>query len=156
MSGREHRYAVRVEWKGNLGSGTSGYREYSRNHEVQAPGKPPLPASSDPAFRGDRTRWNPEELLVSALSTCHMLWYLHLCAEGGIVVTDYVDDAEGTMVEGGDGGGRFASVVLRPRTTLASGANRERAAALHHEAHGKCFVANSVNFPVTCEPSFEP
>jgi organic hydroperoxide reductase OsmC/OhrA len=153
MSGRTHHYAVRLEWTGNLGSGTSGYRDYGRGHETKVPGKPILPGSSDPSFRGDRTRWNPEELLVSSLSSCHMLWYLHLCAVNGIVVTAYSDEAEGTMLENEDGSGRFASVLLRPRVSLAPGSNPDLASALHHEAHAKCFIANSVNFPVLCEPA---
>src|SRR5687767_11345840 len=111
MASREHRYAVTVEWTGNLGSGTSAYRAYARDHEIRASGKPAIPGSSDPAFRGDPARWNPEELLVGALAACHKLWYLHLCAEAGIVVTSYVDRAEGVMVEEADGSGRFTGAV---------------------------------------------
>jgi organic hydroperoxide reductase OsmC/OhrA len=147
---REHHYAVTVEWTGNRGTGTSAYSAYSRDHAVSAPGKPAILGSSDPAFRGDRTRWNPEELLVASLAQCHMLWYLHLAAEAGIVVLAYSDAAEGVMVESGDGGGRFDAVVLKPRVVVAAGA--ERALTLHGPAHEKCFIANSVNFPVRCEP----
>jgi organic hydroperoxide reductase OsmC/OhrA len=150
-----HEYSVRVAWTGNLGSGTAGYRSYARTHEIVAPGKPVVLASSDPAFRGDGTRYNPEELLVASLSSCHMLWYLHLCADAGVVVTAYVDAARGTMVETADGGGRFTSVELRPRTTLASDSDRERALALHAEAHRLCFIASSVNFPVTCQAELD-
>jgi organic hydroperoxide reductase OsmC/OhrA len=149
---REHRYAIEVEWTGNRGTGTSDYRAYDRDHVVAAPGKPSIPGSSDPSFRGDRTRWNPEELLVVSLSQCHMLWYLHLVAEAGVVVLDYRDRAEGVMTESADGSGRFATIVLKPRITIAAGADPERALALHHVAHEKCFIANSVNFPVLCEP----
>src|SRR4030095_12641543 len=102
---KEHSYSVKLNWTGNLGQGTSGYRAYSRNHEISAGGKPALPGSSDPTFRGDPTRYNPEEFLVSALSTCHMLWYLHLCAEAQIVVLEYSDEASGVMEETPDGGG---------------------------------------------------
>jgi organic hydroperoxide reductase OsmC/OhrA len=153
MGAKEHRYTVAVEWTGNTGAGTAGYRAYERSHEISAPGapKPAIPGSSDPAFRGDRSRWNPEELLVASLSACHKLWYLHLCADAGVVVTDYVDRAEGWMVEE-DGGGRFRRVVLRPVVTLASGSDAERAQALHHEAHRLCYIANSVSFPVEHEP----
>ncbi|MBM3568553.1 MAG: OsmC family protein [Alphaproteobacteria bacterium] len=154
MAGREHRYSAQVRWTGNRGSGTSGYKDYGRDHVIESPGKPPIPGSSDPAFRGDGARYNPEDMLVASLSACHMLWYLHLCAVAKIVVTDYVDRAEGTMAEGGDGGGRFVSAVLRPLATLAPGSDRAKAEALHHEAHRLCFVANSVNFPVTVEPEF--
>jgi organic hydroperoxide reductase OsmC/OhrA len=154
MAGREHRYALTVTWTGNRGSGTSGYRAYAREHDIEAPGKPAIAGSSDPAFRGDPARWNPEELLVASLAACHKLWYLHLCAAAGIVVTAYVDAAEGVMVEEADGGGRFQRVVLRPRVTLAPSADRARAAALHHDAHRMCFIARSVNFPVEHEPEF--
>ena len=154
MSGRSHRYETRVEWSGNLGKGTSGYREYARRHEISAEGRPPIPASSDPTFRGEKDRWNPEQLLLASLSSCHMLWYLHLCADAGVVVETYADSAQGTMVEEADGGGRFTAVVLRPRVGLAPGSNAEVALRLHHEAHAKCFIASSVAFPVLCEPSF--
>jgi organic hydroperoxide reductase OsmC/OhrA len=142
-----------VEWTGNLGQGTSGYRAYSRNHEISATGKPKVPGSSDPAFRGDPSRYNPEELLVSSLSACHMLWYLHLCADAGIVVVEYSDDATGRMVETPDGGGRFAEVVLHPAVTIGPGGDKRTAERLHEKAHSMCFVANSVNFPVRCEAS---
>lgn len=150
MAGREHRYAVTVEWTGNTGTGTSGYRAYERRHEITVPGtpKPPIAGSSDPAFRGDRGRWNPEELLLAALSACHKLTYLHLCADAGIVVVGYEDRAEGVMIEEGEGG-RFTSAVLRPVVTVAAGSDVARAHALHERAHANCFVASSVSFPVT-------
>ena len=152
MSGKEHFYATTVEWTGNKGSGTSGYRTYERAHTIVAEGKPVIPGSSDPSFRGDPARYNPEDLLVGSLSSCHMLWYLHVCSVGGIVVTGYLDRAEGVMVEDASGGGRFASVTLRPEVTLAVGTDEAAALAAHHEAHEKCFIASSVNFPVTVEP----
>jgi len=150
---KEHRYAVTLEWTGNRGSGTSGYKAYGRDHEVRVAGKPPIPASSDPGFRGDAARYNPEDLLVASLSGCHMLWYLHLCSVAGIVVTHYLDRAEGTMIEGPDGSGRFASVVLKPEVTVKPGADLAKARALHADAHQMCFIANSVNFPVAHEPT---
>jgi organic hydroperoxide reductase OsmC/OhrA len=149
---REHRYAVELEWTGNRGTGTSSYRAYDRDHAVRAPGKPEIAGSSDPAFRGGGGRWNPEELLVVSLSQCHMLWYLHLAAEAGIAVLTYRDWPEGIMIETDDGSGRFSSVVLKPQVVVAAGADRARALDLHHVAHEKCFIANSVNFPVGCEP----
>src|SRR5215813_4640005 len=154
MSPREHRYTTTVEWTGNTGSGTSSYRTYSRQHEISSPGltKPQIPGSSDSGFRGDRSRWNPEELLVASLSACHKLWYLHLAAEAGIIVTAYVDRAEGVMEVGRDGVGRFKSAVLRPTVTVAAGSDVGLARTLHKSAHEKCFIANSVNFPVECEP----
>jgi organic hydroperoxide reductase OsmC/OhrA len=149
---RNHTYELEVVWTGNTGSGTSGHRSYQRAHEVRAAGKPAIAGSSDPAFRGDPTRWNPEELLVASLSQCHMLWYLALCAQHGVVVTDYADRAAGTMAEDADGGGRFTEVVLRPRVQIADPATAETATALHEQAHHLCFIANSVNFAVRCEP----
>ena len=148
---KEHHYSVTVQWTGNTGTGTSGYRSYERAHEILADGKQPIEASSDPAFRGDRARWNPEELLVAALSSCHQLAYLHLCAIAGIVVVDYVDHAEGWMETTPDGSGRFTRVTLRPRVAVAAGSDAAKAKELHHEAHEKCFIAQSVNFPVEHE-----
>jgi organic hydroperoxide reductase OsmC/OhrA len=146
---KEHGYTVRTRWTGNLGTGTSDYRAYSRNHEVEGVGKAgPIPGSSDPAFRGDAKRYNPEELLVAALSTCHLLSYLHLCANAGIVVVEYADAAQGTMKEDEDGGGHFTEVVLRPRVTITRADQQDEALKLHEEAHRLCFIANSVNFPL--------
>ncbi len=152
---REHSYSVNVRWTGNTGTGTTDFRGYKRDHEISVAGKPLIPASSDPTFRGDRTRYNPEELLVASLSACHMLWYLHLSAEAGIVVTDYHDDATGAMLETDDGGGHFTQVTLRPVVKVAGKVDPELAARLHERAHHLCFIANSVNFPVLCEPSLE-
>lgn len=150
MAKREHTYHVSVEWTGNQGTGTSGYRDYSRNYTVRAGAKPEIPGSSDPTFLGDAARWNPEDLLVAAASACHKLWYLHLCAEAGIVVTAYVDEAEGTMVDE-PLNGRFTGIVLRPRVVIRAGGDRELAMQLHRAAHERCYVANSVNFPLECE-----
>ncbi|MEE1929153.1 OsmC family protein [Streptomyces sp. TRM 70351] len=147
-----HRYELNLKWTGDTGSGTSAYRAYSRAHEVTAPGKPPLAGSADPGFRGDADRWNPEELLVSALAQCHMLWYLHLCAAGGVTVTGYTDAPTGTMVTGADGTGEFTEAVLRPRVTVAEAGMADAARALHAEAGRRCFIARSVRFPVRYEP----
>ena len=149
---RMHSYDVSVTWTGNRGTGTSGYRVYDRAHEVRANGPEVIAGSSDPAFRGDQSRWNPELELTAALSQCHMLWYLHLCAVAGVTVTSYVDEAHGVMAEEADGGGRFTEVVLRPQVTVASAGMVEAATAMHAEANAKCFIANSVNFPVRHEP----
>ena len=151
---KQHHYTAAVRWTGNLGTGTSGYKNYGRDHEISAPGKPVIPGSSDPTFRGDASRYNPEDLLVASLSTCHMLWYLHLSAVNKVVVLDYQDNAEGVMKESADGGGRFIGVTLRPVITVTAESDLETAKRLHHEAHEKCFIANSVNFPVRCEPQF--
>ena len=141
-----------MRWTGNTGQGTREYRGYERAHEYAIEGKPVIHGSSDPAFRGDKTRHNPEELLVMALSSCHLLSYLHLCATNKIVVVDYVDDAMGTMVESVEKGGQFTEVVLRPTVTLEAGSDAALAESLHEQAHHFCFIANSINFPVRCEP----
>jgi organic hydroperoxide reductase OsmC/OhrA len=149
-----HRYTVTNRWTGNLGTGTSNYRAYSRNHELSTPAKTaPIAGSSDPMFRGDPARYNPEELLVGALSACHMLWALHYCADAGIVVVEYVDDAYGEMVDRPDGSGEFTSVILRPRMKITDAARIEDAMALHGRVHAVCAIARSVNFSVTCEPA---
>lgn len=156
MANRTHRYEVEVTWTGNTGSGTSGYRDYARDHDVtgvETPGKPTIPGSADPAFRGDPQRWNPEELLVASLSQCHMLWYLALCAKAGIVVTAYSDRPHGTMSENAEGSGVFTDVTLRPQVTITDGERVGEATELHHEAHRMCFIANSVSFPVSATPT---
>ncbi len=150
---RQHRYQVTTRWTGDLGRGTAGYTAYSRNHELSAAGKlAPIPGSSDPAFRGDAKRYNPEELLVGALSACHMLWVLHLCADAGIVITGYEDQADGEMTEYPDGSGHFTRVVLRPRMTITDVARTADAARIHADTHRLCALAQSVNFVVDCEP----
>jgi len=148
-----HQYEVTVTWTGNLGPGTLDYNAYSRSFELEAKGRHAIAGSSDPAFRGDEFRWNPEQLLVGSLSACHKLWFLHLAAVADVVVTAYVDHAEGVMVTApGAETGRFTSVTLRPEVTLARALDADLLAGLHAEAHRRCFIANSVNFPVTCEP----
>lgn len=152
---KEHSYNIGLRWTGNSGTGTASYAGYQRSHEIMADGKPTIPCSSDPAFRGNRSRYNPEELLVAALSACHMLWYLHLCAVSKIVVIDYEDHATGRMVETEEGGGKFVEVILHPRAVVKSGADLHLCEQLHEKAHALCFIANSVNFPVNCEPQIE-
>lgn len=148
MADKTHEYQVQVTWTGNEGTGTSSYRGYSRAHVISAGGKKAIEGSSDPSFRGDPTRWNPEELLLASLSACHKLWYLGLCAEAGVAVLEYEDNAEGTMLEESHGAGQFTSVVLRPKVVLAAGADLAKAESLHRVAHEKCFIARSVNFAV--------
>lgn len=148
---REHRYEVEIVWTGNRGSGTSAYTAYGRDHELRMPEKPAIAGSSDPSFRGDARRWNPEELLVASLSACHKLWYLHLCADAGVIVTSYVDQAEGIMIEEDGGEGQFTSVVLRPKVTVSPESDTDLAQRLHRAAHEMCFIARSVAFPVTHE-----
>lgn len=147
-----HNYSATITWTGNRGQGTTGYRDYDRNHTISIANKPDILGSSDTAFRGDATRHNPEDMLVSSLSTCHMLWYLHLCADAGVIVTAYTDNATGVMQESPAGGGRFKEVVLHPVVTVTDASMIEKANSLHTKAHEKCFIANSVNFPVLHEP----
>lgn len=147
MSSGEHRYEVHVSWSGE----TRGYESYSRAHGIAINGKPTIAASADPAFLGDADLLNPEDMLLAALSSCHMLWYLHLCAVKGVVVTAYEDHAEAKMVEA-PRAGRFTEVVLRPVVTITTDSDAEVARSLHERAHGECFIANSVNFPVRHEP----
>jgi organic hydroperoxide reductase OsmC/OhrA len=149
-----HTYRVDLRWTGNLGTGTSDYRAYSRDHSIEVRGKPAILASSGLSANSDPSRLNPDELLVMSLSSCHMLWYLHLCSAGGVVVTAYADAAEGVLVTDPDGGGRFVEATLRPTVRVSRG-SLETARHLHELAHAKCFIANSVNFPVRCEPTVE-
>jgi organic hydroperoxide reductase OsmC/OhrA len=152
MEMKQHTYSVAVEWTGNDGQGTKTYKSYRRDHRIHAEGKPPIEGSSDPAFRGDASRYNPEDLLVASLSACHMLSYLHLCAVNGITVLEYKDSAHGEMKEAEDGSGVFTHVSLKPTIKIASGGNLDKAATLHHKAHELCFIANSVRFPVEVVP----
>jgi organic hydroperoxide reductase OsmC/OhrA len=152
MSGKAHRYEATVVWTGNRGEGTTSYRAYARDHEVTADGRPAIAGSSDPVFRGDPARWNPEQLLVASLSQCHLLEYLHLCAVSGVVVVAYEDRPVGVMTETEDGGGRFTEVTLKPVVTVADASMTDAASELHVRAHELCFIASSVNFPVRHEP----
>lgn len=151
----EHRYSVRTTWTGDRGTGTSGYRDYDRAVTVDIDGKPSLLASSDKPFRGDPSRWNPEDLLVASLSECHLLSYLHACVQAGVIVRGYSDEASALMVEDGRGGGAFREVVLRPHVIVADESMVDAATAAHAQANEWCFIANSVNFPVRHEPTIE-
>ena len=144
----EHQYKLKIKWTGNSGRGTSGYREYDRSHSILVENKVEIQGSSDPAFLGDKNKHNPEELLLASLASCHMLWYLHLCSEAGVIVMDYVDNATGIMIENQDGGGRFTEVTLHPVVTVSQISMLDKANELHNRAHELCFIANSVNFPV--------
>jgi organic hydroperoxide reductase OsmC/OhrA len=149
----DHHYALTVTWTGNTGDGTSTYRGYRRTHTVTAEGPPELLGSADRTFHGDRDRWNPEQLLLASLSQCHMLSYLHVCVQEGVVVTEYVDRAAGSMRTEADGSGRFTEVVLRPEVTVTSESMAAAATKAHERAHELCFIANSVSFPVRHEPT---
>ncbi len=145
---KQHTYQCEIEWTGNDGQGTKSYGSYRRDHVIRIAGKPEIPASSDPSFRGDKSRYNPEELLVASLASCHMLWYLHLCAVNKITVVEYRDGAEGVMRENPDGSGEFVSVTLKPQVFILEDDKRAQAADLHHKAHSLCFISRSVSFPV--------
>lgn len=147
MPGR-HQYQLTVEWTGNRGEGTASYRAYDRDHDVRAKGLPTIVGSADRHFFGDRTRWNPEQLLLAAASECHMLSYLHHAAINDVVVVAYTDQATGEMTEDGRGGGRFTDITLHPTVTVAAASMVERADQLHADANRDCFIASSLNLPV--------
>ncbi|MGN6131374.1 MAG: OsmC family protein [Nocardioidaceae bacterium] len=149
---REHAYDLQVRWTGNRGEGTRDIRGYDRAHTITADGPAPLEGSADPGFLGDPGKWNPELLFVAALSQCHMLWYLGLCARAGVVVQEYLDEAHGTMRTEPDGSGRFTEVVLRPQVVVESPDMTDKALSLHEQAHRMCFVAQSVSCAVRHEP----
>ena len=149
---REHRYNLSVTWTGNKGEGTSNYRAYERSYTIEAEGKTAIEGSSDPAFRGDQSKYNPEDLLVASLSSCHMLSYLHLCAEAGVAVIDYSDQATGIMEETANGGGQFKEVILNPVVVVADESMATLAIQLHQKASENCFIASSVNFKVSHKP----
>jgi organic hydroperoxide reductase OsmC/OhrA len=150
--GALHLYTVDVRWTGAGDTGTTAYTAYGRDHEVRVEGRPVLPGSADPAFRGDPTRWSPEQLFVAALSQCHMLWFLHLASADGVVVVGYEDEAVGRMRVESAGAGQFTDVVLHPRITVRGDVDDARVAEVHRRAHEHCFIARSVNFPVRHEP----
>ena len=133
---KKHTYSLKTEWTGNTGQGTANYRVYDRSYTVSIQNKPDLLGSSDPAFRGDSMRHNPEELLLASLSSCHLLWYLHLCSELGIIV------------ETPNGSGYFTEVTLNPVVTITEVSMIEKAIELHKKANERCFIANSVTFKV--------
>ena len=148
---KQHHYKTSLNWTGNTGNGTRSYQTYERSHTIEAPNKVPIPLSSDPAFRGDSSKFNPEELLISSVSSCHMLWFLHLCSVSGIIVTAYSDEPEGIMTEATDGSGKFTSISLHPIVSISDESKRSQLEQIHHDAHKKCFITNSLSVPVTIE-----
>ena len=149
----QHNYKLTVKWTGNNGTGTSNYKEFERSHSILVDDKVEILGSSDPAFRGDKTKHNPEDLLVASVSACHMLWYLHLCAVAGVIVTAYIDNATGIMIETANGSGKFTEVTLNPTVTITDISMTEKANELHKKANELCFIANSLNFPVYHKPT---
>jgi organic hydroperoxide reductase OsmC/OhrA len=152
MSNKTHHYKAMVSWTGNTGDNTRTYQSYKRNYTVSIQHKPDLHGSADSAFRGDPDRYNPEEMLLMAVSSCHMLWFLHLCADNGIEVVEYTDRAEGIMEETAGGGGHFTGILLSPEVIITDRSKTELANALHEQAGKKCFITNSCRFPVTYAP----
>lgn len=150
---RQHNYKTTLQWSGNKGTGTVNYKAFERSYIISIENKPDILGSADPAFLGDKTKYNPEEFLVASLSSCHMLWYLHLCSEAGVVVTDYLDNATGLMVETSNGGGRFTKVILYPVVMVEENSMIQKANELHKKANELCFIANSVNFEVEHNPT---
>ncbi|MGO2054049.1 OsmC family protein [Glutamicibacter sp. 287] len=148
----QHSYRVDIEWTGNHGAGTTSYRDYGREHIIRAAGLPDIAGTADPTFHGSPDRWNPEQLLLAALSQCHMLSYLHVAVTHGVVVTSYQDQASGSLRLNRDNSGEFTEVILRPQVQLADESQRELADSLHQQANKVCFIARSVNFPVLHEP----
>lgn len=155
MSSKEHEYTSRIEWTGNRGAGTKTYRGYDRTWDIATPGKPVIHCSNDPLLGGNPALPNPEDLLLSAVSACHMLWYLHLASKAGIAVQSYVDEPLGVGEVAASGAGQFIRAVLRPKIIVSAGADLERADAIHHEIHDYCFIARSVNFPISFQASYE-
>ena len=145
---KAYQYNLSLSWTGNRGKGTINYQSYERDYSISIEGKAQINGSSDPAFRGDASKYNPEELFLASLASCHMLWFLHLCAQNGIIVTAYVDQPSGTLIMNDDGGGKFKEVILNPEVTVTDNTKLESLNALHVRANGLCFIANSVNFQV--------
>ncbi len=152
---KKHEYTAAIRWTGNRGEGTRGYKAYDRSWNVATPDKQVIHCSNDPLLGGDAARHNPEDLLLASLSSCHMLWYLHLCAVAGVVVEAYRDEPLGIGEVAPDGSGRFLSATLRPKIRISAGSDWRKAHEIHGEIHKYCFIARSVSFPVTCEPEIE-
>lgn len=148
MPSPNHRYRAELAWTDPSNIGTAHYASYPRAFCARIDGKPDLHGSADAAFRGDASAHNPEDLLLIALSACHMLTYLALCARAGIRVLDYRDAAEAELVLDASGSGAFREARLQPRVTIASGDRLAQAQQLHEAAHRACFIARSCAFPV--------
>lgn len=151
---REHDFTSKIAWTGDRGDGTRHYRGYERTWRIVTAGKVPIDCSNDPTLGGDPSKPNPEDLLLSSLAACHMLWYLHLASKAGIVVREYEDEPLGAGETGSRGEGRFVRAILRPRIRVDRGTDLAKADSLHHEVHQFCFIARSVNFPVSYEARY--
>ncbi|CAL2102410.1 OsmC family peroxiredoxin [Tenacibaculum sp. 190130A14a] len=149
---KDFNYTATVIWTGNNGKGTLNYNSYERSYTMNINNKPPILGSSDAAFKGDGTKHNPEELLITAIASCHMLWYLHLCSEENVIITAYQDGVSGVMKIDANGKGSFSKVILNPTVTVLEASMKEKAIALHQKANEYCFIANSVNFTIEHNP----
>lgn len=145
-------YKSKLYWTGNKGTGTSAYKAYDRTWRLEIDGKPKIDCSNDPILGGDPSKYNPEDMLISALSSCHMLWYLHLCSQAGVVVLSYADEPVGYGELEATGKGKFTSAILRPKIEITPESDAKAALEIHEQIHEYCFIARSVNFPVTYEP----
>ena len=152
MSAKIHQYTAQIRWTGNSGEGTSKYKSYQRTWEIVTPGKGPIACSNDPILGGDPTKHNPEDMLIAAVSSCHMLWYLHLCSVDGVIVNSYSDEPLALGELEASGAGRFKSITLRPKIEISTQSDMEKAHALHDQVHQYCFIARSINFPVEITP----
>lgn len=152
---KEHFYNLSIKWTGNKDDGTTNYRTYDRSYTISGENKEELFASSDPAYRGDKTKYNPEELLVAAISGCHMLWFLHLCSVNGVIVVDYMDNPTGTLEVDETGAGQMKEVTLNPVATVTHASMTDKLEDLHNQANKLCFIARSVNFPVHHKSDFK-
>jgi organic hydroperoxide reductase OsmC/OhrA len=148
---KTHEFPTHISWTGNLGTGTSSYKAYERTWDMAIDGKATLHCSNDPILGGDPSKYNPEDMLIAALASCHMLWYLHLCSVAGVTVLAYEDDPIGIGESEPSGKGRFIEAVLRPKITITSESDPDKAVAIHDEIHNYCFIARSVNFPIRFE-----
>lgn len=149
----KHLFKAEVDWTSNQKPSDSTKRFYSKTHQIIIEGKPVLNVSAAKAFKGDPELYNPEDLLLSSLVSCHMMSYLYVCAQNDIEVLEYSDNAEATLEVAADGSGRFVAVRLYPKVKISNSDKIELAVELHTKANQLCFIANSCNFPVLHEAS---
>ncbi|REC55529.1 OsmC family peroxiredoxin [Chryseobacterium piscium] len=149
---KQHQYKSKIKWTGNTSESTQNYRSYERSYTISVDGKAEIKGSSDPAFLGNPELHNPEDLLLASVSSCHLLWYLHFCSVNKILVLEYIDFVEGTMIESENGSGKFTEIILKPKILVAEKEMIEKAIELHHKANEYCFIANSLNFEVKHQP----
>lgn len=150
-----HLFKATLNWSSNKKQEETISKFYNKSHQIKIEGKPVLDISAAKAFKGDPSLYNPEDLLLSSLVSCHMMSYLYVCSQNGIEVLEYSDNAEATLEVSPDGSGRFTEVRLKPKVKISNPDKVELALELHTKANKLCFIANSCNFPVLHEASFE-